>query len=93
MTAEEVVISAYQAFGAGDMEALAELNHPECTYTFHAEHASGGTYHGFPAFLEGVLSKLNDAWPGFVPEIDKVVCQRNRCRCVLHMYCRWWVKR
>jgi len=20
-----------------------------------------GTYHGFPAFLEGVLSKLNDA--------------------------------
>jgi len=51
MTAEEVVMSAYQAFGAGDMEALAELNHPECTYTFHAEHALGGTYHGFPAFL------------------------------------------
>ena len=31
MTAEEVVMSAYQAFGAGDMEALAKLNHPECT--------------------------------------------------------------
>ena len=62
MTAEEVVMSAYAAFGAGDMDALAKLNHPECTYTMHAQHALSGTYHGFPAFLEGVLSKLNDAW-------------------------------
>ena len=53
MTAEEVVMSAYAAFGAGDMDALAKLNHPECTYTMHAQHALSGTYHGFPAFLEG----------------------------------------
>ena len=85
MTAEEVVMSAYQAFGAGDMEALAELNHPECTYTFHAEHALGGTYHGFPAFLEGVLSKLNDAWPGFVPEIDKVVANETDAVSYTHL--------
>lgn len=73
MAAEEVVMPAYRAFGAGDTEALVKLNHPECTYTFHAEHPLGRTYHGFPAFLEGVFSKLNDAWPGIVPEISKVV--------------------
>ena len=31
MTAEEVVMAAYQAFGGGDMETLANLDHPECT--------------------------------------------------------------
>ena len=77
MTAEEVVMSAYAAFGAGDMDALAKQNHPECTYTMHAQHALSGTYHGFPAFLEGVLSKLNDAWPGFMPNIDKVVANET----------------
>ena len=50
MTAEEVVMSAYAAFGAGDMNALAKLNHPECTYTMHAQHALSGQYIGFPAF-------------------------------------------
>ena len=73
MTAEEVVMSAYAAFGAGDMDALAKLNHPECTYTMHAQHALSGTYHGFRAFLGGVLSTLNDACPGSLPNIDKVV--------------------
>ena len=77
MTAEEVVMSAYAAFGAGDMDALAKLNHPECTYTMHAQHALSGTYHGFPAFLEGVLSRLNDAWPEFMPNIDKVVANET----------------
>ena len=42
MTAEEVVMSAYAAFGAGDMDALAKLNHPECTYKMHAQHALSG---------------------------------------------------
>ena len=73
MTAEEVVMSAYAAFGAGDMDALAKLNHPECTYKMHAQHALSGQYVGFPAFLECVLSQLDEAWPGFAPNIDKVV--------------------
>ena len=73
MTAHEVVMAAYQAFGEGDMDALAKLNHPECKYTFHVLHALGGTYHGFPAFLEGILSNLNDAWPGFNLTVDNVV--------------------
>ena len=39
MTAEEVVMSAYAAFGAGDMDALAKLNHPECTSVVAARNA------------------------------------------------------
>ena len=32
-----------------------------------------GEYIGFSAFAEGVLAKLNDAWPGFNLDIGKVV--------------------
>ncbi len=32
----------------------------------------GETCHGFQAFLDGVLSKLNHVWPGLAPAIDKV---------------------
>ena len=32
---------------------------------------------GFPAFLEGILSKLNNAWPGFMPNTDKVVANET----------------
>ena len=30
MTAEEIVMGGYAAFGAGDMEALGKIYHPEC---------------------------------------------------------------
>jgi hypothetical protein len=44
-------MSAYHAFGTGDMEALAKLIHLDCTYNFHAQLALSGTNHGFPAFV------------------------------------------
>ena len=75
MTTEDLVTSAHRAFGAGKMEALSYLDYPDCTSNIHVQHALSGTYHGFTAFLEGSLSKLNDAWPGFMPYIDKVVAK------------------
>ena len=33
--------------------------------------------HGFPAFLEGVLSNLNDAWPGFNLTVDNVISNKT----------------
>ena len=31
MTTEDLVMSAHRAFGAGKMEALSYLDHPDCT--------------------------------------------------------------
>ena len=44
MTAEEIVMSGYAAFGSGDMDALGKLYHPQCKTTFHGDHALGGEY-------------------------------------------------
>ena len=73
MTAEEIVMSGYAAFGSGDMEALGKIYHPECKTTFHVNHALGGEYVGFQDLLTNMLARLNDAWPGFNLSVDKVV--------------------
>ena len=80
MTAEEIVMSGYAAFGSGDMDALGKLYHPQCKTTFHGDHALGGEYIGFPDLLTNMLAKLNDAWPGFSLGVDKVVADdKNVC--------------
>ena len=47
--------------------------HPECKTTANGNRALPGVYIGFDAFHEGILSKLNTAWPGFNLEIQKGV--------------------
>ena len=80
MTAEEIVMSGYAAFGSGDMDALGKLYHQQCKTTFHGDHALGGEYIGFPDLLTNMLAKLNDAWPGFSLGVDKVVADdKNVC--------------
>ena len=73
MTAEEIVMCGYAAFGAGDMEALSKVYHPNCKITFHANHALGGEYKGFDDLLSNMLAKLDTAQPGFNLAVDKVV--------------------
>ena len=45
----------------------------ECEIKFNGSHALSGEYIGFSAFAEGVRAKLNEAWPGFNLDIEKVV--------------------
>ena len=73
MTAEEIVLGGYASYVQGDMEALGSIYHPECKITLNGNHALSGVYIGFDAFHEGILSKLNTAWPDFNLEIQKVV--------------------
>ena len=73
MTAEEIVMGGYAAFGSGDMEALGKIYHSECKTTFHGNHALGGEYVGFQDLLTNMFARLNDAWPGFNLSVDKVV--------------------
>ena len=77
MTAEEIVMSGYTAFGSGDMEALGKIYHPECKTTFHANHALGGEYIGFDDLRYNMLARLNDAWPGFSLSVDNVISNEN----------------
>ena len=73
MTAEEIVLGGYASYVQGDMEALGSVYHPECKITVNGNHTLSGVYIGFDAFQEGILSKLNTAWPGFNLEIQKGV--------------------
>ena len=73
MTAEEIVMGGYAAFGAGNMEALGKIYHPECKITFHGDHALGGEYVGFEDLATNMLARLNDAWPGFNVSVDNIV--------------------
>ena len=73
MTAEEIVLGGYAAYASGDMESLASIYHPECKITCNGNHAFSGTYIGFKEFADGILSRLNDAWPNFNLDIEKVV--------------------
>ena len=73
MSAEDIVLGGYAAFASGDMEALSKIYHPNCKITFHADHPLGGSYVGFDEGLSKMFAHLNDAWPGFDVNIDKVV--------------------
>ena len=73
MNAEEIVLGGYKNFAEGDMEALAKIYHPECKITINGNHSLSGTYVGFQSFLENVLANLDNVWPGFNLDIEKVV--------------------
>ena len=73
MTAEEIVLSGYKNFAEGDMVSLSKIYHPECIITINGSHSLSGSYIGFQSFLENVLSKLDQVWPGFTLDIEKIV--------------------
>ena len=73
MTAKEIVLGGYQNFADGDLTSLAKIYHPQCKITVNGTHKLSGTYIGFQEFAENVLGKLNETWPGFHLEIQKVV--------------------
>ena len=73
MSAKEIVLGGYQNFAEGDLVSLAKIYHPECKITVNGKHKLSGVYIGFQKFAENFLSKLNETWPGFNLEIEKVV--------------------
>jgi len=73
MTAKELVLGGYQNFADGDLSSLARIYHPQCKITVNGNHKLSETYIGFQEFTEKFLSKLNETWPGFDLEIQKVV--------------------
>ena len=67
----KIVLRGYASYVQVDMEALGSTYYPERKITVNGNHALSGVYIGFDAFQEGILSKLNTAWPGFNLEIQK----------------------
>ena len=85
MTAEEIVLGGYKNFAEGDMEALAKIYHPECKITINGNHSLSGSYVGFQSFLENVLSNLDNVWPGFNLDIEKVVSNETDAVSYTHL--------
>ena len=88
MTAKEIVLGGYQNFAEGDLVSLAKIYHPECKITVNGKHKLSGVYVGFQEFAENFLSKLNETWPGFDLEIQKVVADTTDvCVFVKRRFC------
>ena len=77
MTAEGIVLGGYDLFSKGDMESLSKIYYPDCKIKVNGTHALSGEYHGFSSFASNFLAKLNTVWPGFSPEIEKVVSNKT----------------
>ena len=78
MTPKELVLSGYQAFSTGDMEALGKVFHPEAVIKVNGNHELSGQYHGFHDFLENFISNLPVKFPNFRLEILNVSSEGDR---------------
>ena len=71
--AGKIVLEGYASYVQVGMEVLRNTYHTKCKITANGNHALSCVYIGFDTFQEGILSKLNTAWPGFNLEIQKGV--------------------
>ena len=73
MTAEEILLGGYELFSWGYFEGLSKIYPSGCWIKVNGTHALSGENHGFEAFAQNFLVKLNTVWLGFSLEIEKVV--------------------
>lgn len=85
MKAKDIVLGGYKNFADGDMDSLGKIYHPECRITVNGDHKLSGTYVGFEEFLTKFLGKLNDTWPNFNLEINKVVADETDVCVFVHI--------
>ena len=71
MTNLETVQALYAAFGAGDMERILAIMHPEIEWNQCAGFPVTGTRVGPQAVFEGVFGPLQAAWEGFCASVDE----------------------
>ena len=68
MTPKEVVKKSYEAFGTGDMEALASLSHQDMIVKVNGMMPISGQYNGFQDFLQNMLARLPVLFTNFKGE-------------------------
>ena len=68
MTPKEIVQKSYEAFGSGDMEALASLSHEDMVVKVNGMMSISGQYNGFQDFLQNMLARLPVLFTNFKVE-------------------------
>ena len=78
MTPKELVLSGYQSFAEGDMEALGKIYHENAVISVNGDHELSGEYRGFDDFLNNFIVKLPEKFPNFDLDILNVVSEDDR---------------
>ena len=77
MTPKETIRQCYDFFAAGDINSLGNLMHDNYVGTINGTMDMSGEYHGWPAFLEGVLANIPSHWPEFHLEVLSIISEGN----------------
>jgi ketosteroid isomerase-like protein len=68
----DLVRRGYEAYNAGDLEAVLDLFDPEIEVWASPDMLNSGTYRGHEGWLRWI-SQWNDAWESFHMEVDEIV--------------------
>ena len=78
MRNKDIVLSGYQAFSEGDLDALSEIFHKEAVITVNGDHKRSGKYKGFADWRDNFLMHLPNDYPNFNLEIQHLVAEDDR---------------
>ena len=84
MTPKEIVLSGYQSFAEGDMEALGKIFHKDALIKVNGNHELSGEYHGFDDFLANFLAQIPIKFPNFNLDILNVTAEDDRVHVRVH---------
>ena len=78
MRNKDIVLSGYQAFSEGDLDALSSIFHKEAVITVNGDHKRSGRYKGFADWRDNFLVHLPNDYPNFNLEIQHLVAEDDR---------------
>ena len=78
MRNKDIVLSGYQAFSEGDLDALRKIFHEEAVITVNGDHKRSGKYKGFADWRDNFLVHLPNDYPNFNLEIQHLVAEDDR---------------
>tara|TARA_B100000700_G_scaffold298434_1_gene364327 strand:- start:599 stop:970 length:372 start_codon:yes stop_codon:yes gene_type:complete len=78
MKNKDIVLSGYQAFSEGDLDALSRIFHKEAVIKVNGDHKRSGEYKGFADWRDNFLVHLPNDYPNFNLEIQHLVAEDDR---------------
>ena len=78
MQNKDVVLSGYQAFSEGDLDALSRIFHKKAVIKVNGDHKRSGEYKGFADWRDNFLVHLPNDYPNFNLEIQHLVAEDDR---------------
>ena len=73
MTNVEIIKGLYNAFSAGDLDAVFEVLAPDIEWIEADGIPYGGHFRGHEAIYDGVFAKIGAEWEGFTAEVHEFI--------------------